>query len=122
MREAVRSTYPWVDLTDRGPRSVEAGECDRCGAEPRLLATCGPVSWTALCRSCALELGHVAWCEGHADVAAGLLAWARGLPAEWPTVCRVWWVATGEVRLAHLGTAAAARLGPDVAAALGTGE
>ena len=25
-------------------------------------------------------------------------AWARTLPPEWPTVVRLWWVATGEVR------------------------
>lgn len=78
---------------------MEAGECDRCGQEPRLLPTCGPVAWTALCRSCAGEVGPEAWCEGHADQAADLLAWAEELPEEWPTVCRVWWIATGEVRV-----------------------
>lgn len=78
---------------------MEAGECDRCGDEPRLLPTCGPVAWTALCRSCARKVGADAWCDGHADDAADLLDWAEALPDEWPTVCRVWWIATGEVRI-----------------------
>lgn len=81
---------------------MEAGECDRCGEEPRLLPTCGPVAWTALCRTCAGDVGHDAWCDGHAEEAADLLAWAERLPDEWPTVCRLWWIATGEVRIGEV--------------------
>ena len=114
----MRAAYPWVGAPDRGPGAVEAGECDRCGTAPRVLPTCGPVAWTALCRGCALELGMDAWCEGHADEAADLLAWARGLPEEWPAVCRVWWIATGEVRLGDVDHAAFQRLGPGVSGAL----
>lgn len=86
-------------MTDRGPRAVEAGECDRCGQAPRLLPTCGPVAWTALCRDCAEEVGADAWCVGHETLGEELRAWAAALDDDWPTVCRVWWIATGEVRL-----------------------
>lgn len=76
---------------------MDAGQCDRCGQRPRVLATCGPVAWTALCRDCALEVGPHGWCDGHADDAADLLAWAAALPPWWGDAVVLWWVATGEV-------------------------
>ena len=66
-------------------------------ARPRLLPTCGPVAWPAICRACALELGTDAWCDGHADEAIELLSWARELPPWWGDAVVLWWVATGEV-------------------------
>lgn len=99
LRRALGTAYPWVQEHDRGPRSVEAGECDRCGQRPRLLPTCGPVRWTAVCRDCAREVGDDAWCEGHAELGRELRRWAAELPPEWAAVCRAWWIATGEVRL-----------------------
>lgn len=99
LRTALRDAYPWIDETEMGPRAVEAGECDRCGSAPRLLPTCGPASWVALCRTCATEVGDDAWCDGHDDDGRAMRAWADTLPEEWPAVVRLWWVATGEVRL-----------------------
>lgn len=84
---------------DRGPSSVAAGDCDRCGVRPRVLGTCGPVAWEALCRDCVLDVGLDAWCGGHADEGRSRLAWVEGLPPEWAKVCTLWWVATGEVRV-----------------------
>lgn len=99
LRRALLTSYPWLGATDVGPRAVQAGECDRCGERPRLLPTCGPVPFEALCRPCAAELGSDAWCEGHADEGRAALAWAARLPDEWPVVVRLWWAATGELRL-----------------------
>lgn len=99
LRAALRDRYPWLDSVEVGPRAVEAGECDRCGAEARLAETCGPVAWQYLGRRCASELGADAWCEGHADEAADTLEWLAGLPDEADTAARLWWVATGEVTL-----------------------
>lgn len=99
LRRALLAAHPWLAATAVGPQAVAAGECDHCGRRPRLLPTCGPVAWTALCRDCALAVGSEAWCEGHADEAATHLAWAAGLPADWETAARLWWVATGEVHL-----------------------
>lgn len=82
-----------------GPRSVTAGECDRCGAEPRVVATCGPVPWRSLGRRCAADVGTDAWCEGHREDGERHLAWLARLPDEADAVVRLWWVATGEVRL-----------------------
>lgn len=81
-----------------GPSSVQAGECDRCERAPRVVPTCGPVAWTALCATCAVEVGEDAWCDGHRDDGARSRAWATTLPPSWPTITRLWWVATGEVR------------------------
>jgi hypothetical protein len=83
---------------DAGPSSVTAGECDRCTRRPRCLPTCGPTAWTALCPTCAEEVGDDAWCDGHLDEGRRLRAWAQALPPEWATVTRLWWIATGEVR------------------------
>lgn len=46
-----------------------------------------------------------AWCDGHAEDGAHRLAQLAALPAEADTVARLWWVATGEVRLAPAATA-----------------
>ncbi|HVM00015.1 MAG TPA: hypothetical protein VM324_12050 [Egibacteraceae bacterium] len=110
LRQTLRARYPWLADTDRGPQAVDAGECDRCGAEARLVATCGPVAWAALGRRCARRLAAGAWCDGHADEAAGALAWLAALPDEADDVARLWWVATGEVRLSPALAAAARRL------------
>ena len=105
LRAALRHHHPWVDDPDVGPRAVEAGECDRCGHEARLVTTCGPTRWAALGRRCAAEVGPQAWCEGHAADAVRWLEQLAALPDEADTVARVWWVATGEVRLAPAMTA-----------------
>ena len=76
---------------------MSAGDCARCDAHPRLLPTCGPVGWAALCRECAVEIGLDAWCDGHADEARHALGWAADLPDDWEAVVRCWWVATGEI-------------------------
>lgn len=99
LRAALRACYRWLDATEVGPRAVEAGECDRCGQEARLAPTCGPVRWRALGRRCAAEIGTDAWCDGHREEAERHLAWLAALPDEADEVARVWWVATGEVRL-----------------------
>jgi hypothetical protein len=99
LRDALRRRYPSLDTTDAGPRAVEAGECDRCGTEARLVETCGPVAWQYLGRRCAAHLRDEAWCDGHRDDAERTLAWLRTLPDETDTVTRLWWVATGEVRI-----------------------
>ena len=99
LRAELRTRHPWIDHVDVGPQAVEAGECDRCGAEARLVATCGPTAWAALGRRCAREVGAEAWCDGHADQARTWLRHLAGLPDEADAVARLWWVATGEVRL-----------------------
>jgi hypothetical protein len=117
LRSALLARYPWLGTTDLGPRSVEAGECDRCGAEVRLVAPCGPPpagatgpDW-ALGRRCALELGVDGWCAGHEDEATAALAWLDALPDEADEVSRLWWVSTGEVRIDPLLLASVRRLG-----------
>ncbi len=99
LRAALRARYPWLDATELGPRAVEAGECDRCTSEARLVETCGPSAWRYLGRSCADALGPEAWCEGHGEDAVAYLTWLAALPAEADDVARLWWVATGEVRV-----------------------
>lgn len=110
LRRALRDRYPWLDDTDRGPRAVDAGECDRCGAEARLVTTCGPIAWAALGRRCVAELGLDVWCEGHAGEGGAILDWAGRLPAEADDVARLWWVATGEVQVDPVLLDAARRL------------
>lgn len=97
LRSALSSAAPWLDRPDVGPRAVDAGQCDRCGQHPRLLPTCGPTRWRALCRDCGLEVGSDAWCDGHAAHGRQLLRWAGDLPAWWGDAVVLWWVATGEV-------------------------
>lgn len=99
LRRALRSAYPWVDQTQWGPAAVEAGECDGCQAEARLVMTCGPSVGLYLGRRCASRAGADAWCAGHADDAGAAVAWLAGLPAEADVVARLWWVASGEVVL-----------------------
>ena len=99
LRMALLQCYPWVADDVVGPGAVEAGECDRCRVEPRLVTTCGPTAWAALGRRCALQVGVEAWCDGHVPEGKSWLAALRGLPAEADAVARLWWVATGEVRL-----------------------
>lgn len=99
LRTALAARYPWIDHPEIGPRTVEAGECDRCGGEARMVTTCGPTRWAGLGRACALQVGARAWCDGHAQEAAAWLAQLAALPDEADAVARLWWVATGEVRL-----------------------
>lgn len=122
LRAALAVTAPWTRALDRGPRAVDAGECDRCGRHPRLLPTCGPAHWTALCRDCALEVGEDGWCDGHADDGADLRDWAAQLPTTWPTLVRLWWVATGEVAVDDAWIAAARADVADEVAALLPGD
>jgi hypothetical protein len=91
--------YAWLPGDTLGPGAVEAGECDRCGEAPRVVPLCGPTSYRAVCAPCATAVGTRGWCDGHADDAAAAREWADRLPPEWATVVRLWWVATGEVRL-----------------------
>jgi hypothetical protein len=99
LRKALRDRYPWLADTEHGPQAVEAGECDRCAAEARLVMTCGPGADLMLGRRCAAATGVDAWCSGHEPEARRALRWLAGLPPEADVVARLWWVATGEVRL-----------------------
>ena len=99
LRRALQQRYPWVADTDHGPAAVEAGECDGCGREARLLLTCGPGPELYLGRRCAEDRGLSAWCDGHEAEASAGLSWAAGLPSEADVVARLWWVATGEVSM-----------------------
>lgn len=107
LRHALLARYAWLGDAQYGPGTVTAGECDRCGAEARMLAPCGPPpdglvrpagpDW-ALGRRCTLVLGEEIWCAGHTDEGAHARAWLDGLPDEADVVARLWWVATGEIR------------------------
>ena len=107
LRDAMTAAFPWLLAHDPpvGPQTVDAGECDRCHAEARVVAVCGPGAFGGLGRRCALALGVSAWCEGHRDEATHALARLRTLPAELDTIARLWWVATGEVRPTSAPTA-----------------
>lgn len=98
LRRALLERQRWLGETDHGPQAVVAGTCDRCQLHPRLLPTCGPTSFEALCRDCAEELGDEAWCDGHLEDGRAARAWAASLPARWADWVVLWWVATGEVR------------------------
>jgi hypothetical protein len=102
LRRALLEAEPWLAATEVGPASVDAGACDRCGDQPRLLPTCGPAGYAALCRDCALALGEDAWCDGHAEEGAAARRWATGLPASWGQTVVLWWFATGELRTIEL--------------------
>lgn len=104
-----------------GPRAVDAGECDRCGEAPRFVPTCGPAGAEVVCRDCALAGGLDLWCAGHVDTGEQVLAALPRLPDEWAVVTRLWWVATGEVRLDRLVLAGDPRLPPPVRTALAPG-
>lgn len=99
LRDALASAYPWLTDPKVGPTTVDAGECDGCGHEVRLVDTCGP-DRARLGRRCAAEAGPSAWCDGHRDDADEALAALERLPDEADDVVRWWWVATGEVQLA----------------------
>jgi len=100
LRAALVVAAPWLEHSEAGPRAVDAGQCDRCHDHPRLLPTCGPGPWRALCRDCGLEIGTDGWCDGHAEDAAALLAWADDLPPWWGDAVVLWWLSTGEVETA----------------------
>ena len=120
LRDALKDRYPWVADADLGPCAVVAGECDACGREARLVATCGPVSARYVGRNC-LVAGNSEWfCDGHFAEARVAAAWAQTLPAEADTVARVWWVATGEVKLSPPVAAAAAGLALPLCAEVAT--
>lgn len=98
LRRVVAEMAPWTTDPDTGPAAVDAGECDRCGADPRWVTTCGAQPWPAICRDCLLELGPEAFCDGHREEALGHVAAARALPDDWATITRLAWIASGEVR------------------------
>ena len=54
---ALVDVHPWLADPDWGPAAVDPGTCDRCGQRPRLVTTCEPASWRALCRDCVLDVG-----------------------------------------------------------------
>jgi hypothetical protein len=96
LNAALRAAHPWLDDMRFGPRNVTAGECDRCGAEARLVQTCGPGPGAGeLGRRCATEDD---WCEGHADEARDALRYLQNLPDDADDVAYLWWLSTGEVR------------------------
>ena len=87
-------TQPWLNDDRFGPRNVNAGDCQRCGAEARMVQTCGP-DGGEYGRKCAREED---WCDGHADEAADALDWLKALPDNADEVAYLWWLSTGEVR------------------------
>ncbi len=98
LRHVLAEVAPWTTDPETGPAAVDAGECDRCGDQPRWVATCGAQPWPAICRDCLLELGTEAFCDGHRRDALDHVAAARALPDEWATITRLAWIASGEVR------------------------
>lgn len=119
LRRALQDAAPWLEATDVGPRAVDAGPCDRCHDQPRLLPTCGPDAPGAVCRSCAQRLGDAGWCDGHRDDGRAARRWAARLPERWADVVVLWWVATGELGLDPDGLPATDDWPREVAAALG---
>jgi hypothetical protein len=99
LRAALLEVAPWLGRTDLGPQSVDAGPCDRCGVDPRLVPTCGPSGGGGVCRDCAARLGDDGWCDGHRDEGRQARRWAATLPDRWGELVVLWWAATGEVRL-----------------------
>lgn len=99
LRGALRERYPWAADPVIGPSAVEAGECDRCGTEPRLVQTCGPGPHVFLGRACTLAAADDAWCDGHVEQGCAARSVVAGLPPEADVVARLWWVATGEIAL-----------------------
>lgn len=97
LRAALREVAPWTADPEVGPGAVDAGDCDRCGRRPRFVATCGAQPWRSVCPACLVELGTDLFCDGHREEALRHLATARSLPAQWATITRLAWVATGEI-------------------------
>jgi hypothetical protein len=122
LRAALLDAAPWLQATEVGPRSVAAGVCDRCGTAPRLVPTCGPTEYEALCRDCSDAEGDDAWCDGHRAEGRAARAWAAELPGRWGDAVVLWWIATGEIRgdasIAKADPALGEELGPAVHAAL----
>lgn len=83
------------------------------------MPTCGPAVAEAVCPTCALDVGLDLWCDGHGATGEAVLAAVRSLPPEWDVATRLWWVATGEVRLGTLVLPRDDRLPRGVTAALG---
>lgn len=98
LRRALLDAAPWLAARDHGPQAVTAGVCDRCREWPRLLPTCGPTPYEALCRECAFVEGDDAWCDGHQQDGVEARAWAARLPRRWGDLVIAWWIATGEIR------------------------
>jgi hypothetical protein len=92
LRASLERAHPW--LADERFRDVSAGDCDRCGAEPRLVRTCGPGAGE-LGRACATEDD---FCAGHADEGAATVAWLASLPEDADEIAVLWWYGTGELR------------------------
>lgn len=97
LRGVLEKLAPWTVDPSFGPAAVDAGECDRCGLQPRLVQTCGAQPWARVCRDCLLELGTDLFCAGHRDDGREYLARARALPDDWATITRLAWISTGEV-------------------------
>ena len=110
LRTALSSRFDWLTDPRFGPTAVEAGECDACGAEARMVTTCGPGVEQYLGRRCLTELGSTAYCDGHDDEARAALAYVGGLPNEADLIARIWWVSTGEVRFQPADTDLAERV------------
>jgi hypothetical protein len=102
LRRALLAAEPWLGATEVGPASVDAGSCDRCGALPRVIPTCGPAGHAALCRDCALAVGPGGWCDGHRQEGEEARRWAASLPSSWPRTVVLWWFSTGELRSIEL--------------------
>ena len=94
LRAQLLQAQPWLNDDRFGPRNVNAGDCDRCETEARMVQTCGP-GGGEYGRRCAREED---WCDGHAGEAADALAWLANLPDDADEVAYLWWLSTGEVR------------------------
>lgn len=99
LRSLLAEHHPWLTDDTVGPAAVDAGECDACGAEARMVMVCGPGPDSFLGARCALARGTSAWCDGHEPEATAALQRLASLPPEADVLARLWWVATGEVRL-----------------------
>jgi hypothetical protein len=105
LRAALLAAHPWLADDELGPRNVTAGDCDRCGAEPRLVQTCGP-DGGEYGRACATEED---WCEGHAEDARQAIHWLRELPEDANDVAYLWWFSSGELRYSGVPSASDGR-------------